>query len=103
MTWLGLRNILHVRVRNSGTIIHGKGGVFFGRDRYARQQNGVADILAWKGGKAYAIELKSAVGRLRPEQKAWLDRFTEEGGIAFVARSLDDVLRVLDPIGVKND
>ena len=91
MTWLALNNILHYRVRNTGTIIHRPGGVVFGRDRYWRQQQGCADILAWKGGKFYAIELKSHTGRLSQAQMEWLKRFEAEGGIAKVARSLDDV------------
>lgn len=95
MTWLALKNILHYRVRNTGTIIHRPGGVVFGPDRYFRQQRGCADILAWKDGKAYAFELKSPTGRLRPEQAEWLNRFSNEGGIAVVVRRLEDIEEAL--------
>jgi VRR-NUC domain len=91
MTWLELAGILHYRVRNTGTIIHRPGGVVFGRDRYWRSQLGAPDILAWRSGKSYALELKSKAGRVRPEQTTWLQRFATEGGTAVVVRSLEEV------------
>ncbi len=96
MTWLAIKNILHYRVRNTGTIIHYAGGVKFGRDRYFRQQAGCPDILAWNKGNAYAFELKSPTGRLRPEQSAWLNRFQSEGGRSYVVRKLEDVAAALE-------
>jgi len=95
MTWLGLRNILAYRTRNTGTIVHGPRGVVFGRDRYFRQQRGCADILAWKAGHAYAFELKAPKGRVRPEQAEWLQRFAAAGGTACVVRSLEEVAAAL--------
>lgn len=95
MTWLALKNILHYRTRNTGTIVHRPGGITFGRDRYWRTQQGCPDILAWRNGKAYAFELKSEKGRLTLEQRTWLARFNQEGGVGIVARSLEDVMGVL--------
>lgn len=57
---------------------------------------GVSDILGIWRGRPLAIEVKSEKGRLRPEQREFLERFRSEGGIAFMARSIDDVKRELE-------
>jgi hypothetical protein len=41
-----------------------------------------------------SIEVKSATGRLRPEQRQWLETVQAAGGIAGVARSVEDALRI---------
>ncbi|NDG01274.1 MAG: VRR-NUC domain-containing protein [Synechococcaceae bacterium WBB_32_011] len=41
-----------------------------------------------------SIEVKTPTGRLRPEQKQWLDVVQAAGGIAGVARSVDEALRI---------
>jgi hypothetical protein len=50
-------------------------------------------------GKFLAIEVKNAKGRLSSHQEAFLNRVNEEGGIAFVARSVDDVI---DNLGLRD-
>ena len=42
-----------------------------------------------------SIEVKSATGRIRPEQRQWLDAVQAAGGIAGVARSVEDALRIM--------
>jgi hypothetical protein len=37
-----------------------------------------------------SIEVKAATGRLRPEQRQWLDAVQAAGGVAGVARSVED-------------
>jgi hypothetical protein len=96
MQWLELKGILHYRTRTSGTMIHTPRGMVFGRDKYFRSQKGCPDILAWRAGKAYALELKSQKGRVTPEQSAWIDRFEREGFTARVVRSLDEVIAVFE-------
>lgn len=61
--------------------------------------------FAWRGapdvigqltdGRLLAIEVKAPSGRVRPEQQAFLDTVRKWGGCAFVARSVDDVVRGL--------
>jgi hypothetical protein len=41
-----------------------------------------------------SIEVKSATGRLRPEQRQWLEAVQAAGGIAGVARSVEDAARL---------
>jgi hypothetical protein len=42
-----------------------------------------------------AVETKSATGRLRPEQRRFIDAVQAAGGRACMARTLDDVAAVL--------
>ena len=56
---------------------------------------GVSDILGIIEGKFLAIEVKSAKGQVTPEQRSFLARINNEGGIAFVARNVDQVAREL--------
>lgn len=59
---------------------------------------GVADICGVKKGKAWAFEVKSAIGRLTPEQKQFLSDFASAGGYACVVRSLDDAIQAYSEI-----
>ena len=68
---------------------------------------GSADLIGWKRvtvteemvGTTVAvftsIEVKTATGRLRPEQRQWLDAVQAAGGIAGVARSVGDAEALL--------
>jgi hypothetical protein len=65
---------------------------------------GSADLIGWKRvtitpemvGTTVAvfvsIEVKTPTGRLRPEQQQWLDAVQAAGGIAGVARSVEDAI-----------
>ena len=68
---------------------------------------GSADLIGWRTvtvtpemvGTTVAvftsIEVKTATGRLRPEQQQWLDAVLSAGGIAGVARSVSDAETLL--------
>lgn len=67
---------------------------------------GSADLIGWRTvtvtpemvGQQVAvftsIEVKTPTGRLRPEQQQWLDAVQAAGGIAGVARSVEDAQRL---------
>jgi len=67
---------------------------------------GSADLIGWKRvtvtpdmvGQQVAvflsIEVKTPAGRIRPEQQQWLDAVQAAGGIAGVARSVEDAQRL---------
>ena len=88
---------------NTGTLRdqHGR-PVSFGLAR------GSADLIGWRTvtitpdmvGQQVAvftsIEVKSATGRLRPEQRQWLEAVQAAGGIAGVARSVEDAQSLID-------
>jgi len=82
------------------------------RDQHGRPVSfglckGSADLIGWRTvtitqemvGSQVAvftsIEVKAASGRLRPEQRQWLDAVQAAGGIAGVARSVDDARALL--------
>ena len=46
-----------------------------------------------------SIEVKTPTGRIRPEQQAWLEAVQAAGGIAGVARSVEDALRIVTAHG----
>lgn len=69
----------------------------FRANRSKFSENGTSDILGIWQGKMLCIEVKSATGRATPEQKAFLETMAQLGAITILAKSLDDVLRVLKP------
>jgi hypothetical protein len=82
------------------------------RDQHGRPVSfglckGSADLIGWTTrtitqemvGQRIAvftsIEVKAASGRLRPEQRQWLDAVQAAGGVAGVARSVEDARALL--------
>jgi penicillin-binding protein-related factor A (putative recombinase) len=60
---------------------------------------GVPDILGIYKGRFLGIEVKTATGKVSPEQEKFLENIRKSGGIGFVARSLDDVI---DNLGLRD-
>ena len=57
---------------------------------------GCHDVLGQlKDGRFLGCEVKSATGRLRPEQAVFLERIRGAGGVGFVARDCRDVFNNL--------
>jgi hypothetical protein len=56
---------------------------------------GAADLLFWRGGKSYALEVKAAGGRLSDTQKAFRDRFIAAGGEWASVDNIDQAITVL--------
>lgn len=64
------------------------------RSRY--QRKGVADLLGIYRGKPFACEIKRPGSyHVSPEQKAFIEEFNRKGGIAFIAKSIEDVKKGL--------
>ena len=59
---------------------------------------GISDILGIWEGKFMAIEVKTKIGRVSEHQVKFIDSVNDAGGLAFVARSVDDVI---DKLGVR--
>ena len=75
---------------NSGAVRIGKRFVRFG-------WKGCPDVLGQlKDGRLIGVEVKSAKGKLRPEQAVFLERIRCAGGVSFVARDCRDVFFELD-------
>jgi hypothetical protein len=46
-----------------------------------------------------SVEVKTPIGRLRPDQQAWMETVQSAGGIAGVARSVEDALQIVTAHG----
>jgi len=57
---------------------------------------GSADLIGWVRGRFLSIEVKSATGRVRPDQQNWMNVVNSHGGIAFVARSVAEAVELLE-------
>jgi hypothetical protein len=105
---LGTRPDLRLYRNNCGSLPDPRTGrlVTFGLAR------GSADLIGWRTivvtpdmvGRRLAvftsIEVKTPTGRLRADQQAWLGAVRGAGGIAGVARSVADALRMVEsPLG----
>ena len=71
---------------------------------------GIPDIIVYSKEKGFVgLEVKSEVGRLRPDQKAIQEAIRGLGGHYIVVRSLDDVMaffgasKGLEPIPLKQE
>ena len=57
---------------------------------------GVSDLIGWTHGRFVAIEVKGPRGRVTAEQAAFLELVRRSGGLAGVARSVDDARAILE-------
>lgn len=80
--------------QNSGTFAMQYGA----KTHYVRANSakGMSDIMGiLKTGRTLAVEVKSRTGKVAPHQQQFLDDINAGGGLAFVARSVDDVITKL--------
>lgn len=83
--------------RNNRGVVRGPGKD--GRERLIiyggmKGASNIRGVLA-PPGRAVAIEVKRPGEKPTPEQAAYLERVRAAGGLAFVATSIDDVIREL--------
>ena len=58
---------------------------------------GVSDLIGWtEGGRFVAVEVKGPRGRVTAEQAAFLDLVRRSGGLAGVARSVEDARAIIE-------
>lgn len=88
--------------KNQNVGIYDKAKGIYRKPNNKHHINGVADILGLIGGRFLAIEVKSKTGTLSDDQKLFIMKINEEGGIAFVARSPADVLKNLNLFFLQN-
>lgn len=85
----GSRPTLRLWRVNTGAALGRAGFVRFGLP-------GMADISGiMQGGRRIEIECKTATGRQSPEQKRWQAMIEKFGGLYVLARSVEDVGKVL--------
>lgn len=79
------------------TVMRNNRGMFLSLDGKRKQRAGLqaagsSDLIGWTHeGKFLAIEIKTEKGRVSLDQQRFIDVVNKAGGVAFVARSAQDV------------
>ena len=87
--YLQYKGFLVIKINNVGVFNQRTGGYIPPRQR------GISDLIACKGGRFYALEVKTQKGKLTKDQAEFLAEVVSKGGKADVVRSIDDVERLL--------
>jgi len=91
LRWLALNGIFAWKNQSVG--IYNPTRKVFMRKTNVHHIKGVSDILGiLKDGRMLAIECKSKYGKPSPEQTLFIQKIRDNGGVAFIARSLDEVV-----------
>ena len=93
LQYLNLRGIFAWRNNSTGIWDEKQG-----RYRRSKGMLGTADILGvFPGGRALAVECKSARGKTTLDQEVFLGLFRQAGGLAMVVRSIGELMEALEP------
>ena len=58
---------------------------------------GFSDLFGFRpDGRIFFIEVKNETGKLRPEQKKFIEQMQSRGALAGVARSVEDAMRIVN-------
>lgn len=61
---------------------------------------GVSDLLLWREGKSYALELKAPGGRVSEKQLEFISDMEKAGAFTCVCEGLDRALKTLEAWGL---
>ena len=58
---------------------------------------GFSDLFGFRpDGRIFFIEVKNETGKLRPEQKIFIEQMKKRGALAGVARSVEDAMEIIN-------
>ncbi len=57
---------------------------------------GVSDLIGWTHGRFVALEVKGPRGRITDEQAAFIELVRRSGGLAGVARSVEEAKAIIE-------
>ena len=58
---------------------------------------GFSDLFGFRpDGRIFFIEVKNEVGKLRPEQKIFIEQMKKRGALAGVARNIEDAMEIVN-------
>lgn len=98
LKFLRANNIFCWKVETTGMPIRNRAGQVTGlRPSLIAGHPDLAGVLP--DGRALFVEVKTKTGTVSALQKKWLDRLTEQGALAVVARSVEEVREALDREG----
>jgi hypothetical protein len=91
--WLRLHGAVVTRINSGSVLLQNSNG---STRRVKLADAGTSDIIAClHGGEYVAIEVKRPGEKPTPAQELFIDQVNATGGLAFVAHSLEDVMREL--------
>lgn len=94
-----MRTIMIALSAGGHQVFRGNVGMFYTKDgRPVRSglPTGFSDLFGFTADqRPFFLEIKTATGRIRPEQTAFLDAMRRRGAIAGVARSVADALQMM--------
>ena len=65
---------------------------------------GFSDLFGFRpDGRIFFIEVKNETGKLRPDQKKFIENMQSRGALAGVARSVEDAMEIVNGIYSKRD
>ncbi len=88
LSYLELKRIFHWRNNTGAFKTEGGGFMKFG-------QRGSPDIFVVKAGQIIGLEVKAPKGTQSDYQLSWQISFQEAGGLYYIVRSLDEVIKIL--------
>ena len=95
LKYLKGKGILHWRVAN-GPVMHTLGTRVIYKPSNIKGMPDIAGLMPC--GRFFAIELKSAKGRLSPEQVGWINKINDSNGVAVVIRTSNELLEFCNAI-----
>lgn len=94
LSWLKIKKIFAFKVESVGVFDQKLGR--YRMKHSVHKRNGISDIIGIFENRFLAIEVKALKGRLSDHQREFLEEVNENGGIGFVARSIEDVEQELN-------
>ncbi len=96
-----IQNDIRVALSETGNLVFranvGKVRMSDGRWFDTGLPKGFSDLFGFRSdGQIFFIEVKNQKGRVRPEQKIFLERAKSQGALAGVARSVEDALGIVN-------
>lgn len=87
--WLSWKGYYAWKTKTTGTYDQKRGRFLKPSPLY---RTGISDIVGlFDNGRIFCIEVKSRKGKTQPNQDLFLSEIKKRGGLAFVARSIEDV------------
>ncbi|SQE92964.1 phage protein [Streptococcus pyogenes] len=96
-----IQNQIHVVLSRAGHMVFranvGKVKTADGRFFDTGLPKGFCDLFGFKpNGQIFFIEVKNETGRIRPEQKKFMEVMASRGALVGVARSVEDALKIIN-------
>lgn len=105
MTEADIQRSIMVALSAAGhCVFRGNVGLFYTKDGRPVKSGlpvGFSDLFGFTSdGRPMFLEVKTAIGRIRPEQAAFIAAMQKRGALAAVVRSVDEALAAVSDTGI---